>query len=399
MHWRVSCGRNDARETLRTTTYLHSIRVGCQIIGPIGAGVGQGELNANRACTLGSRVAIFAALGAAVLFGASTPFTKGLADEVSPVMLAGLLYLGSGIGLWSIRIARHRGIGASLLRAHEWPWLIGAIAAGGILGPILLMYGLSRTSAGAASLLLNLEFVFTALLAWMVFRENAGRRIVLGMALIVAGGAVLTFASGSAGQSTPVGETAIAAACLCWALDNNLTRKVSGFDATFIAGTKGLVAGITNLSLALFLGATLPAARLTAEAMAIGLLGYGMSLVLFVIALRGLGSARTGAYFSTAPFIGAAIAVVALDEPLSVRFVVSALLMGLGVWLHLIEHHDHEHTHDATTHTHVHLHDLHHRHPHAFAWDGTEPHLHEHQHEAMVHRHPHYPDVNHAHRH
>jgi drug/metabolite transporter (DMT)-like permease len=346
-----------------------------------------------------SRASIVAALAAAFLFGASTPIAKGLADEVSPVLLAGLLYLGSGLGLWVIRIARDRGFGATLLPIREWPWFIGAIVAGGVFGPVLLMYGLSRTSAGNASLLLNLESVFTALLAWVVFREGTDRRIVLGMVLIVAGGAVLTGVHLGTAHSGGVGELAIAAACLCWAVDNNLTRKVSASDAIFIAGTKGLAAGVTNLALAFAFGAVLPTVRLTATAMTIGLLGYGMSLVLFVIALRGLGSARTGAYFSTAPFIGATIAVAALGEPLSAPLGICALLMGIGVWLHLTEHHDHEHSHEETTHSHAHSHDLHHQHEHDFPWDGAEPHLHVHHHDVLVHRHPHFPDLDHAHRH
>ncbi len=346
-----------------------------------------------------SRVSIAAALGAAALFGASTPIAKGLADEVPPVLLAGLLYLGSGVGLWAIRIVRDRGFGTSMLPAREWPWLIGAILAGGVLGPVLLMYGLSRTLAGTASLLLNLESVFTALLAWIVFREGTDRRIVFGMALIAAGGVVLTGVPGRISPAGWTGEMAIAAACLCWALDNNLTRKVSASDAIFIAGTKGLVAGMTNLSIAVALGAALPTVRLTVTAMTIGLLGYGMSLVLFVVALRGLGSARTGAYFSTAPFIGALLAIVAFREPLSVPFGICAGLMGIGVWLHLTERHDHEHSHEPMTHSHKHTHDLHHQHEHDFPWDGAEPHLHLHHHEGLIHRHPHFPDVNHTHRH
>lgn len=345
------------------------------------------------------RLPIMSALAAAVLFGASTPIAKLLSNEVAPVLLAGLLYVGSGVGLWIIRIVRDRGFGASTLPAREWPWLIGAILAGGVLGPILLMYGLSRTSAGNASLLLNLESVFTALLAWIVFREAADRRIVLGMVLIVAGGAVLTRSPGGMVHTDWVGEIAIAAACLCWAIDTNLTRKVAASDAIFIAGTKGLVAGITNLSLASALGATIPALHLTLTAMTVGLLGYGMSLVLFVVALRGLGSARTGAYFSTAPFIGAAIAILAFKEPVSVAFGICAVLMGIGVWLHLTERHDHEHAHEATTHAHPHTHDLHHQHEHNFPWEGVEPHVHEHQHENLIHRHPHFPDLSHTHCH
>ncbi len=346
-----------------------------------------------------SRVSIIAALGAAVLFGASTPIAKELAEQVSPVLLAGLLYLGSGLGLWVIRIVRDRGFAAPMLPAHEWPWLISAILAGGVLGPVLLMYGLSRTSAGNASLLLNLESVFTALLAWLVFREGADRRVVIGMTMIVAGGAVLTGSQAATAHAGWVGEIAIAAACLCWALDNNLTRKVSASDAIFIAATKGLVAGIVNLALAFILGAMPPPVRLTASAMTIGLFGYGLSLVLFVLALRGLGAARAGAYFSTAPFIGAAIAVVALGEAPSVSFGICALLMGMGVWLHLTERHDHEHMHEAMTHSHAHSHDVHHQHQHDFPWNGVEPHLHPHHHQVLIHRHPHFPDLNHTHRH
>jgi len=167
----------------------------------------------------------------------------------------------------------------------------------------------------------------------------------------------------------------------------------------FIAGTKGLVAGITNVGLALALGARLPAPALTAAALGVGFVGYGVSLVLFVVALRGLGSARTGAYFSTAPFVGAAIAIAAFGEPVSWQFWLAAGLMATGVWLHLTEVHEHEHVHEALTHTHAHRHDAHHRHEHAFAWDGREPHTHEHTHEPLVHRHPHYPDVHHRHGH
>src|ERR1700722_5903872 len=236
--------------------------------------------------------AIAAALIAALLFGASTPFAKLLASDMTPIMLAGLLYLGSGLGLWLIRTLRDRGWSAPGLAAGEWPWLLGAIACGGVLGPILLMYGLSRTSAANASLLLNLEAVFTALLAWIVFRENADRRVVLGMALIVAGGAILAWSPGALPGGAVFGGVAIAGAGLCWGLDNNLTRKVAASDALFIAAIKGLVAGITNCTLALALGGALPPPALAGAAMAVGLLGYGLSLVLYILALRGLGSAR-----------------------------------------------------------------------------------------------------------
>lgn len=346
-----------------------------------------------------SRSAIWPALAAAALFGASTPLVKLLVGEFPPLLLAGLLYLGSGLGLVVIRVLRDRGWQASGLAAGEWRWLGGAIGFGGVLGPALLVFGLARTDAGAASLMLNLEAVFTAVLAWVVFRENADRRIVLGMLLIVAGGAVLAWPTGAGKAPDMLGFLAIAAACLCWGIDNNLTRRVSASDALFIAGVKGLTAGAVNTGLALLLGASLPAWPVAGAAMAVGLAGYGLSLVLFVLALRNLGTARTGAYFSTAPFIGAAIAILLLGESTPMPFWIAACLMGLGVWLHLTERHEHVHTHEPLEHSHSHVHDAHHQHAHDFEWDGREPHSHWHRHEALTHKHPHFPDIHHRHGH
>jgi drug/metabolite transporter (DMT)-like permease len=346
-----------------------------------------------------AQTSIVAALTAALLFGASTPFAKLLVGDVPPILLAGLLYLGSGLGLWLMRLLRDRGFVPPRLPACDWFWFLGTIASGGVLGPLLLMYGLTRTTAVGASLLLNLEAVFTALLAWIVFRENADRRVILGMSFIVAGGAILTWSPGAMAPGAGRGAAAIAAAGLCWGLDNNLTRKVAAADAIFIAATKGLVAGVTNCALALALGASLPRLGLIGAAMTLGLVGYGMSLVLFVVALRGLGSARTSAYFSTAPFLGAAVAVIVLHEPAALVFWLSALLMAAGVWLHLNEQHEHDHSHEALTHAHPHVHDAHHQHAHDVAWDGTEPHSHPHAHQPIRHRHRHFPDLHHHHRH
>ena len=342
---------------------------------------------------------IAAALMAAALFGASTPLAKALLRDLPPVLLAGLLYLGSGIGLGLIRITRDSGWHTPPMTRKEWLWLLLAIGFGGVLGPLALMLGLTRTAAATASLLLNLEAVLTALLAWVVFRENTDRRIVLGMLLIVAGAVLLALPGSSQGAHLSWGALLIAGACLCWALDNNFTRKVSASDALFIAGLKGLVAGIVNVGIALTLGARLPSTAVIAEAMTVGLLGYGISLVLFVLALRGLGSARTGAYFSTAPFIGAAIAILAFGEHALWMFWLAAALMGAGVWLHLTERHEHLHTHEPITHTHRHVHDEHHQHVHDFDWDGREPHTHEHTHAPLTHSHPHYPDIHHQHKH
>lgn len=340
-----------------------------------------------------------AAFGAAILFGGSTPFAKQLVGDISPLLLAGLLYLGSGIGLVFARIIKNRGWHPSGLLSAEWLWLMAAIGFGGLLAPTLLMIGLVHTNAATASLLLNLEAVLTAGLAWVFFKESTDRRIIFGMLLIVAGGIVLAWPTRQLTLQNWFGSLAIAGACLCWAMDNNLTRRISSADSLFIAGSKGLVSGIVNVSLALAIGLTLPALSKINYALLVGFLGYGVSLVLFVLALRGLGTARTGAYFSTAPFIGSAIAIIFFQEPTSLLFWIAAILMGIGVWIHLTESHDHTHIHEALFHSHRHIHDEHHQHTHDFSWDGKEPHTHPHEHKPIIHSHHHYPDIHHRHRH
>lgn len=344
-------------------------------------------------------LSVLYALVAAALFGASTPLAKLLGVDTPPILLAGLLYLGSGIGLTLVRLVRDRGWQRPGLPAGEWRWLLGAIFFGGVLAPVALMFGLTRTAGATASLMLNLESVLTAVLAWVVFKENADRRIVIGMVAIVLGGIVLSWPQETATAHDWTGPLAVAFACLCWAIDNNLTRKVSASDALFIAGSKGLAAGVVNAGLALAIGSQLPAQGTLGSIMLVGFLGYGVSLVLFVLALRGLGSARTGAYFSTAPFLGAAVAILMLGESVSVMFLLAAALMALGVWIHLMENHVHEHQHEPLDHSHRHTHDEHHRHEHDFEWDGAEPHSHPHMHAPLRHSHAHFPDVHHRHRH
>ena len=343
---------------------------------------------------------ILAALGAAALFGLSTPLAKTLVGEISPLLMAGLLYAGSGVGLAILLGARAIAQGrASIirLRGADLMWLLGAIAFGGATGPYLLMYGLQMTDSASASLILNLEGVFTALLAWFAFKENFDRRIAAGMALIVAGGMVLSMGSALRAGGF-VGPLAIAGACLAWAIDNNLTRKVSMNDAMLIACIKGLIAGPISVALALRYGAHLPAGTLLLRAGLLGFVGYGLSLTLFVLALRNLGTARTGAYYSLAPFIGAALAV-ALGAPLTGTLMIAGLFMGAGVWLHLMESHAHLHRHLPLEHEHWHIHDAHHQHPHDSDCDGQEPHSHPHLHEPIEHTHTHYPDVHHRHEH
>lgn len=347
-----------------------------------------------------NRHAVLFALASAALFGLSTPAAKLLLGALDPAMLAGLLYIGAGVGVALLRWLTRRGGTApeAALGRADAPWLAGAIAAGGIAGPLLLMAGLVRTDAAAASLLLTLEGVATALMAWFWFHEPFDRRIAVGMGCLVAGAAVLAW-SGTPTLASLAGPLAIVAACAAWGLDNNLTRKVSLADPLQIVMLKGLVAGPVNVALALAGGAAPPVPAAAAGAAIVGFLGYGISLALFVRALRHLGTARTGAYFATAPFLGAVAAVAVLGEPVSLQLAAAGVLMGIGVWLHLGEHHAHVHRHEAMAHTHAHLHDVHHRHAHGSDDPPGEPHTHAHRHEAMTHGHAHSPDMHHQHRH
>ena len=340
-----------------------------------------------------------ASLAAALLFGGGTPLAKLLLEQASPWLLAALLYLGSGLGLALLRWAR--GTPAARLPTGDARWLVAAVLAGGVVGPVLLMLGLAAMPASAASLLLNAEAVFTALLAWFVFRENVDRRVALGMLAIVAGGLALAWP----GQSNWPGwepSLLVIAACFAWAVDNNLTRRVALADATWIAMVKGLAAGATNLVLALALGTSWPALPVVLAAGLVGFASYGASLALFVVALRELGTARTAAYFSVAPFFGAALAVVLLGDPVTAPLVIAGALMAVGVALHLSERHVHRHVHQATEHTHDHVHeaaDGHHDEGHGVVTPAGIRHSHPHRHEALVHSHPHFPDAHHRHEH
>ncbi len=345
------------------------------------------------------RTGISIALLSAVLFGASTPFAKLLLGSVDPWMMAGLLYLGAGIGLAAIHLARSSlrlpAMEASLQRS-DMPRLALVILAGGIGGPVLLMFGLAQTDAASASLLLNLEGLATMGIAWLVFRENVDRRLLIGAFAILAGAVLLSWQGGAALNA---GAVLIAAACLCWGVDNNLTRGLSAADPLQIAMLKGLVAGSVNLTIALAQGFSLPPTVTILSAGIVGFLGYGLSLALFVLALRHLGAARTGAYFSLSPFVGAILSVGMLGDALTVALVIAGALMGVGLWLHLSERHDHDHAHDVLDHDHRHLHDAHHQHDHDGQPTPSDAHSHPHRHAPLVHRHPHYPDLHHRHLH
>ncbi len=338
------------------------------------------------------------ALGAAVLFGASAPLAKLLLGKVDPWLLAGILYVGAGIGLAIFHFGR-KAIGLPQAEAPltkpDLPWLAAVIVIGGGVGPLLLVFGLSLTSAASGSLLLNLEGLATMAIAWIVFRENVDRRLLLGASSILAGAVLLTW--NGEGLELDLGGLLIAGACLAWGIDNNLTRKLSAADPVQIAMLKGLVAGAVNLVIAFAFGAAMPPLGYAIGGAVVGFLGVGVSLVMFMLGLRHLGTARTGAYFSLAPFIGAAVAFGLLGEHVSAHFVFAALLMAFGLWLHLNERHEHEHAHEALEHEHAHVHDEHHRHLHPEP--VSEPHSHWHRHAPMRHKHPHYPDLHHRHEH
>jgi drug/metabolite transporter (DMT)-like permease len=359
----------------------------------------------------------FFALGAAGLFGAGTPIAKLLLQDIEPAMLAGLLYLGSGIGLLVARLAG-RTIRAAGRHAPcpMWPaidrehvgWLAAAIASGGVVAPLLLMWGLSRSSASSASLLLNAESVLTTLLAAVLFAEHVGRRVWLASLVMLGAGVLLSWSPDSTGSPFTLssGALAVIGACFFWGLDNNFTRRIAGGDATTIAMVKGLVAGVVNLLLALAVtktGAPLPPWGAVAGALTVGAFAYGASLVLYVGALRHLGSARTGAHFATAPFVGAGIALL-MGEPAAPVFLIALALMVLATWLVLTERHVHSHRHEALAHSHAHVHDEHHHHDHDSAELEAEAragkaHTHFHVHEPLTHLHPHLPDLHHRHEH
>ncbi len=342
------------------------------------------------------------ALASAALFGVSTPAAKALLGSIDPAVLAGLLYCGAGLGIAVLRrVSRSLRTGESAetpLGAADWPVLAGAIVSGGVAGPLLLMFGLAHTEAATASLLLTLEGAATALLAWFAFGEHVNARVAAGMACLVGGALVLSW-TGQPTLSGLIGPLAIIGACIAWGLDNNFTRKVSLADPLQIVELKGLIAGPVNLVIALAAGASLPPPGSSALAAVIGFLGYGVSIALFILALRGLGAARTGAYFSTAPFIGAIAAIGFLHEPPTLQLGFAGMLMALGVWLHLTEQHSHEHDHEALSHTHAHVHDEHHQHSHGPSDPPGEPHSHPHDHAPMRHHHAHTPDMHHTHHH
>ncbi len=349
----------------------------------------------------GSKISSSGALAgllAAALFGLSAPLAKLLLADVRPVTLAGLLYGGAGIAI-SLAMPFRRNVPEASLKRADIGFISGVVVAGGILAPILMLVGLDRVRGVVGSLLLNLEAPFTILLAVVVFREHLGRRTALAAVLVLLGAGVLKTSPGEVGADA-VGVLCITGACLCWGLDNNLTQRLSLRDPFAVVRIKTLTAGMVNLGLGLAIGERLPSASLVLAAAALGAVSYGASVVLDAYALRLLGAAREAAYFATAPFLGAILATVVLDERLSAIDMAAMAAMIGGVVLLLRERHAHSHRHEALMHEHAHAHDdEHHRHEHAAGVDGAEPHVHLHRHETIEHDHPHTPDAHHRHDH
>jgi len=347
-----------------------------------------------------SKPIAFAVISAS-LFGVGIPFAKLLTDNVDPVALAGLLYLGAFAGLTAYAIAarlvrRERSSSAPLDRGDA-PWLAGATVSGGIIAPICLMTGLTLTAGFTASLLLNLEGLATALIAYLFFRENLGWRLGLAVACMTAAGILLSW-DPSTGALTVSGPLLLLAAGIAWGIDNNLTRRISDKNPIQISQVRGLVAGTTSVSIALLLGLDIPVGRSLVFALILGSVSYGASLVFFIQALQGMGASRTGAFFSIGPFIGAAVSVVLLDERLGWTVAPAAALMVVGVLAIVYERHSHLHMHEEVTHTHLHSHDDH-CHDHAHESLEAGPHVHEHTHTSMSHDHVHWPDIHHRHDH
>jgi drug/metabolite transporter (DMT)-like permease len=290
-----------------------------------------------------SKKGAFCALLAAVLFGSSVPFLKPIVGQVPSIFLAGLLYLGAGAGLWLLRYSL-RWVGEIStevpLKRNDLPWLGLSCLFGGIAAPVLLMLGLARTDAASASLFLNLETVFTISLAWFAFKEYYDRKVVMGVLLVLLGGGILSWGGKLHGNQW-IGSLLITSACLSWAIDNNITRKISTSDAVQISAIKCSVAGILNLLLGWGTGDVTVNGKILVHVLIIGFLGYGLSLVFFVWGLRYVGTARTAAYFSLAPFIGVVFSFLMLHEKLSSTFGIAAILMLVGVWIHLTEEHKH----------------------------------------------------------
>lgn len=338
---------------------------------------------------------------AALFFGCIAPGSKLLSKSLPPQSMAGLMYFFAGLGLFAVLLMRKNiRVSFSRIQKQDYKWFILATVFGGISGPAFLTYGIIHISGSSASLLLNLEAVLTSLIAWFIFKEHFEKKIVYGMILIILGCLTLTLNStGSSGVDTLLGFALISLACLSWGIDNNVTRNISHLDPVLIACLKGLIAGSSNLFLGYLVGERLSIGVELLQVGILGFLGIGISLVAFIVSLGSIGTARTGAIFSTAPFIGSLLSILFLNEALNLPVTIALLLMAGGLWFHLSEDHGHEHTHSKMIHSHEHIHDDHHQHEHLDSDPKGLPHVHRHTHSVMTHTHAHFPDIHHQHDH
>ncbi len=338
-----------------------------------------------------------AATAAALLFGVSAPAAKRLLSNAEPLPLSAVLYLGAGLGLSALRFARPTRPREARIRGSDLPLLIGVTVAGAVVAPALLLVGLQRVSAVTGSLALNLEGPLTVLLAVLFFGEHLNAYAAAGTLLVMLGAAALGFIPGAAIHGDVWGVLAIAGACLGWALDNNLTQRLSLRDPLAIVQAKGLLGGSIALALAVAVGNEVPPARTVGWGLLLGFVSYGLSVVLAVYAMRLIGVAREAAFFATAPFIGVLVSVAVLGDRFGLRELVAMVLMVGGLCVLLRERHAHHHTHEPTEHDHRHVHDEHHQHAHLLHDPSGEPHAHQHAHAGLAHEHPHVPDIHHRH--
>ncbi len=340
------------------------------------------------------------ALLAALLFGASTPLVQRFGAGVGAFGTAALLYAGAAaVGV----LMRRPPSREARLVAGDAPRLLAMAAFGAVLGPVLLAWGLQRTSATGASLMLSLEALFTTLLAWRIYRESIDARVAGAMALLLAGAMLLVFDRSRADAATQLpGLLAVLLATLFWGIDNTLSRALAERDPAQVVLAKSALGALATTLLALALREPLPSAAAMLALFAVGATGYGLSLRFYLLAQRAFGAARTGSVFAFAPFIGAALALALGERALSWPMAAGGALMLAGVALHLAESHRHVHRHDALEHEHAHRHDDgHHTHAHdaASAATAAGTHSHPHRHVPHEHAHPHVPDAHHAHRH
>lgn len=335
------------------------------------------------------------ALLAATLFGLSTPLVQQQGAGLGPFSTAALLYAGAALVALMLRRSPER---EAPLAPSDWPRLLAMAATGAVLGPVALAWGLQHTSGSSASLMLTLEALFTAALAWRCYGEVMDRRVLLAMLLLFTGAVLLVAEQGLAGEIQLLGLLAVMLATLAWGLDNTLSRGVADLDPGQVVMVKALLGTAATLGLALLAHEPRPHALQALALLGVGATGYGLSLRCYLLAQRAFGASRTGSVFAFAPFIGA-LGAWLLGERAPSGFMLAggALMLG-GVLLHLSERHEHEHQHEALEHEHAHQHDDgHHLHRHAVMPD--EPHSHSHLHEPVRHAHPHGPDIHHLHRH